>query len=230
MSTIASSASDALAIINGTTNTSTSTSSTSGASSGADIGNQFLTLLVTQLQNQDPLNPMDNSQMTTQLAQISTVTGINTLNSTMSSLASSLGSNQYMQAAGLVGHTVLVPGNQIDLTSGAGGAGFTLPQNADDVQVTITDASGSIVRQMDLGAQSAGTQTFAWDGKTNTGATAADGQYSYTLTAAASGNSITPDALMSGRVDGVVLGTGGTTLLQLGALGRVDLSTVVEIN
>jgi flagellar basal-body rod modification protein FlgD len=173
---------------------------------------------------------MDNSQMTSQLAQISTVTGVNTLNTTMSSLAASLGSNQYVQAAGLVGHTVLVPGSKLDLTAGAGGAGFTLAQNADDVKVTITDASGSIVRQLDLGAQSAGTQTFAWDGKSNTGTTAADGQYTYTLSATASGNTITPDALMSGHVDGVVLGTGGKTLLQLGALGRVDLSTVVEIN
>jgi flagellar basal-body rod modification protein FlgD len=230
MSTIASSANDALSIINGASNGSSDTSSASGTSSGTDIGNQFLTLLVTQLQNQDPLNPMDNSQMTSQLAQISTVTGINTLNATMSSLAASLGSNQYMQAAGLVGHTVLAPGSKIDLTSGAGGAGFTLAQNADDVKVTVTDASGSIVRQMDLGAQNAGTQTFAWDGKTDTGTTAADGQYSFTLSATASGNTITPDALMSGHVDGVVLGTGGTTLLQLGALGRVDLSTVVEIN
>jgi flagellar basal-body rod modification protein FlgD len=229
MSTIPSSANDALSIINGTSNSS-GTSGTSSASDSADIGNRFLTLLVTQLQNQDPLNPMDNSQMTSQLAQISTVTGINTLNATMTSLAASLGSNQYMQAAGLVGHTVLVPGSKIDLASGAGGAGFTLAQNADDVKVTVTNASGSVVRQMDLGAQNAGTQTFAWDGKADTGTTAADGQYSFALTATASGNAITPDALMSGHVDGVVLGAGGKTLLQLGALGRVDLSTVVEIN
>jgi flagellar basal-body rod modification protein FlgD len=148
----------------------------------------------------------------------------------MTSLAASLGSNQYMQAAGLVGHNVLVPGSKIDLASGAGGAGFTLAQNADDVKVTIADASGSVVRTLDLGAQDAGTQTFSWDGKTDAGTTARDGQYTYTLSATASGNAITPDALMAGHVDGVVLGTGGTTLLQLGALGRVDLSTVVEIN
>src|SRR6202040_3830260 len=82
------------------------TTAAAPATDGPSIGDRFLTLLVTQLRNQDPLNPMDNAQMTSQLAQISTVTGINKLNDTLSSLSASLGSNQYLQAAGLVGHNV----------------------------------------------------------------------------------------------------------------------------
>jgi flagellar basal-body rod modification protein FlgD len=203
---------------------------TSSSSSNANIGDRFLTLLVTQLRNQDPLNPMDNSQMTSQLAQISTVTGINKLNDTMSSLSASLGSNQYLQAAGLVGHDVLVAGNKLQLAAGAAAAGIRLASDADHVVVTISDASGRAVRQIDLGAQTAGAQTLTWDGHTDAGATAADGQYTFTVQATQGGTAVTADALMSGRVDGVVLGTNGSTQVQLGRLGRVDLSQLIEIN
>jgi flagellar basal-body rod modification protein FlgD len=199
------------------------------ASEGPSIGDRFLTLLVAQLRNQDPLNPMDNSQMTSQLAQISTVTGINKLNDTMSALSASLGSNQYMQAAGLVGHTVLVPGNKLLLATGAGAGGFNLPSDADHVVVTINDANGLPVRKIDLGAQTAGVQSFAWDGLTDLGPAAADGQYTFTVTATQGATPITADALMSGRVDAVVLGSNGATQLSLGRLGRVDLSQIIEI-
>lgn len=221
--------------LNSLVNNSTSpTNSTTGAASSADtaasIGNQFLTLLVTQLKNQDPMNPMDNSAMTTQLAQISTVTGINTLNGTMNSLAASLGSNSYMQAAGLVGHNVLVAGTQLQLASGAASAGVNLSSAADDVVITISDASGKAVRTIDLGKESAGAQTFKWDGKTDAGASAADGAYTFAVTATQGGNSITVDPLMAGNVTGVVLDSTGTTQIQLGSLGRVPVSQIIEIN
>jgi flagellar basal-body rod modification protein FlgD len=199
-------------------------------SDSTSIGDRFLTLLVTQLRNQDPLNPMDNAQMTSQLAQISTVTGINKLNDTMSALSASLGSNQYLQAAGLVGHTVLAPGNKLQLAASAATGGFTLAAAADHVVVTISDASGHAVRQLDLGAQASGTTGFNWDGHTDSGAAATDGQYSFTIQATEAGAAVSADALMSGRVDGVVLGSSGTTQVQLGPLGRVDLSQITEIN
>lgn len=200
------------------------------ASDSASIGDRFLKLLVTQLKNQDPLNPMDNAQLTSQLAQISTVTGISKLNDTMSALSASLGSNQYVQAAGLVGHTVLTSGNKLQLASGNGAGGIKLASAADHVVVTISDVSGRAVRQIDMGAQSAGTQAFAWDGHTDAGAVAADGQYTFTVQATQGGTAVTADALMSGHVDGVVLASNGTTQLQLGTLGRVDMSQIVEIN
>ena len=200
------------------------------ASVDPGIGDRFLTLLVTQLKNQDPLNPMDNSQMTSQLAAISTVTGINKLNDTMSALSATLGSNQYVQAAGLVGHTVLVSGNKLQLAAGAAAGGFNLAAAADHTVVTVSDASGRAVRQIDLGAQGAGAQRFAWDGLTDSGAAAASGQYTFSVAATQGGAAVVSDALMSGRVDGVVLGSNGTTQIQLGQIGRVDLSQVIEIN
>lgn len=204
--------------------------SSSAAGAEPSIGDRFLTLLVTQLRNQDPMNPMDNAQMTSQLAQISTVTGINKLNDTMSGLSAALGSNQYLQAAGLVGHDVMVPGNKMLLADGVATGGFTLPSEADHVLVKISDASGKAIRTIDLGDASAGSQGFAWDGVTDAGAKAPEGQYTFTVEAKANGKPVTVDPLMSGRVDGVVVGADGSTQLQLGRLGRVALSQLVEIN
>jgi flagellar basal-body rod modification protein FlgD len=206
-----------------------SAASTASADSSADLGDRFLTLLVTQLKNQDPMNPMDNGQMTSQLAQISTVTGISKLNDTVSGLSAALGSNQYLQAAGLVGHSVLVPGNKMQLAAGEASGGFNLAQDADSVVVSVSDASGRMIKQIDLHAQGAGTQSFTWDGKTDSGAAAADGPYTFTVRASSGGNAVTADTFISGRVDGVVVGDSGNTQLQLGRFGRVDLSQVKSI-
>jgi flagellar basal-body rod modification protein FlgD len=204
---------------------------TGADSSAAEIENRFLTLLVTQLRNQDPLNPMDNAQLTTQLAQISTVSGIDRLNATMSSLAASLGASQNLQAANLVGHDVMIAGNRMSLSQGAAHGGFDLAQAATDVTVTIHDATGSVVRTQHLGAQSGGVGSFAWDGATDAGAAAADGPYTFEITAIGGAGKVTGDALMSGRVFGVIPGVnGGATQLQVVGLGRFDLSQVVEIN
>jgi len=217
----------------------TAVSSTTAATSAAaattkpaepSIGDRFLKLLVTQLKNQDPLSPMDNAQLTSQLAQISTVTGITQLNDTMTSLSASLGSNQYLQAANLVGHNVLVPGNKLQLAGGAATGGINMSAAADSVVVSVSDASGRVVRKIDMGAQEAGPQKLSWDGKTDSGAAAAPGLYSFTVAATQGGTAVTADALMSGHVDGVVVGTGGTTQVQLGQLGRADLSSIIQIN
>src|SRR5258708_22556591 len=133
------------------TSATTALTGTGAAASGAptsdgpSIGDRFVELLATQLRNQDPLNPMDNAQMTSQLAQISTVTGVNKLNDTMSALSAMLGSNQYLQAAGLVGHAVLTPGNKLQLASGNAAGGIKLASPADHVVVTISDANGLAV-------------------------------------------------------------------------------------
>ncbi|HEY5308256.1 MAG TPA: flagellar hook assembly protein FlgD [Casimicrobiaceae bacterium] len=204
---------------------------TGANASAADIENRFLTLLVSQLKNQDPLNPMDNAQLTTQLAQISTVSGIDKLNATMSSLATSLGASQYLQAGSLVGHDVLVAGSKLALAKGAAQGGFNLAQSADAVTITIKSASGAVVRTETLGALPAGVGAFTWDGQTDAGSAAVDGTYSFTVTATAGTGNVTADALMSGRVLGVIAGAnGGATQVQVGSLGRFDLSQVLEIN
>src|SRR5207249_2682885 len=216
----------------GTVQTTTSTPTLAAATapaaktdSAAQASDRFLTLLVSQLRNQDPLNPLDNAQVTTQLAQISTVSGINQLNDTVAALAAQFGATQSLQAASLVGHDVLVPGSKLQLADSKGGGGVNLSDNADHVTVSISDASGKVVRTLDLGALSAGVQTFGWDGRSDAGTPAPNGAYSFSVTAIGNGKSISGDALMLGHVDGVIPGANGTaTQLQLGRLGRFDLA------
>jgi flagellar basal-body rod modification protein FlgD len=169
-------------------------SGTGTDSVGADT-DKFMTLLVAQLQNQDPLNPMDNAQMTSQLAQLQTVTGINNLNTTLNSLSASYQSTQSMQATSLIGHGVLVEGSKVDLAGSKGILGVNLGSDADNVKIDISDASGNVVDTIDLGPQKAGSQPLVWDGvpdpKNLDGSgkpvTLADGNYTFKVTATKGG-------------------------------------------
>ena len=134
-----------------------------------DPQDRFLKLLVTQMKNQDPLNPLDNAQVTSQLAQISTVNGIEKLNATIQAMASNINAGQSLQAATMIGKDVLVPGSDLRLAGGGGIFGVELAQAADQVKVTIHDASGRAIRVMDLDALPAGPLALAWDGKTTEG-------------------------------------------------------------
>ena len=209
----------------GTTSTASST-----AQAAQEAADRFLTLLVAQLQNQDPLNPLDNAQMTTQLAQISTVSGINQLNQTVAALGASLGVTQYLQAASLVGHDVVIGGNDVDLAGGkASEGGLELSGAADHVVITVTDDAGNVVRTMDLGAQKAGDQFFTWDGKTDSGATAPDGHYTFSATATAGGKAVTFDTLMTARVEGVVSTPSGA-MLQLPHGSQIAFADIKQIH
>lgn len=205
----------------------TSTSSTA-SSSIDDAQNRFMTLLVTQMKNQDPLNPMDNAQVTSQMAQLSTVTGINQLNATVNSLMSAFQSNQSLQAAGMIGHGVLAPGSTVSLSSGTGILGVEMTGPADSVNVAIKDASGKVVRTISLGAQEAGIVPVQWDGKTDSGATAVDGKYSFTVTAMQGGKSTTANTLSFGQVGSVTTGSQGVSL-NVTDIGAVSLSDVRQI-
>jgi flagellar basal-body rod modification protein FlgD len=218
-----------------TTSVQSSTSSTSAAAalaaapSAAAIQNQFMTLLVTQMQNQDPLNPMDNSQVTSQMAQLSTVSGISQLNSTVQALSASMATSQSLQAASMIGTTVLVPGSQLNLASGQANGAVELTQPADSVAVTIADAKGNVVRTLQLGTQTAaGNVNFQWDGKNNAGATVADGSYTFSATAMSGTVQINPTTLSYGVVNNVGLTSSGTTL-GVGTLGNVALGSVRQI-
>lgn len=214
-------------------NTGAAGGATSTASSTAqaaqDAADRFLKLLVAQLQNQDPLNPMDNAQVTTQLAQISTVSGINQLNDTVAALGASMGVTQYLQAASLVGHDVVIGGNTLDLAGGKGNGGVELGADADHVVVSVQDASGNLVRTMDLGAQKAGDRFFDWDGKTDGGTTAPDGHYTFSVTATAGGKAVTFDALMTARVEGVVSTSTGA-MLQLPNGTQIAFADIKQIH
>lgn len=230
-------------VSNTNTNQSYNYSQLNPASSGTSTANpdttvagltaNFLKLLTTQLQNQDPLNPIDNAQMTTQLAQLNMVQGINTLNSTMQTLLSNASNDQYMQAGLLVGHSVLINGSNINLTtpssSGGGGRGVAfgvnLAANAATVNVVIKDSSGNVVRTMHLGSMDAGTSNVAWDGLKDDGSKAPDGAYSASFAATnTSGAAVSATALQVSMNLSTPTGSGATR----GAAFGVNLASAAD--
>lgn len=208
--------------------TAAATQASTTASQAADTQDRFLKLLVTQMKNQDPLNPLDNAQVTSQMAQLSTVSGIDKLNATVQALSDSMTAAQSLQAAAMIGHAALVPGSQINMAGGKSDAALELTQPADKVTVTITDAAGNVVRTLQLGAQDSGTIGFQWDGKDDTGAVVADGTYKYSATAELGGKKSTPTTLSYGLVESVSLTPFGPKL-NMGSLGDVGLDAVRQI-
>ena len=169
------------------TNTGVSTTSSSSltGSNAADLQSSFLTLLVAQLKNQDPTNPMENNELTSQLAQISTVSGIEKLKTTLGSISGQIDNSQSLQASNLIGHGVMIPGTTVLAGTGSEeGAvttttpfGVELQQAADKVTATITDKNGAVVRTIDIGELTAGVHSFTWDGTLTDGTTAPNGSY-----------------------------------------------------
>jgi flagellar basal-body rod modification protein FlgD len=147
---------------------------TSGSGTVSDATaaqDRFLKLLVAQLNNQDPMNPMDNAQMTSQMAQINTVTGINKLNETMSNMVSQLLSTQILQSASMVGHNVLLAGNTLSVSKGVAAGAVDIGASADSVSVEIQSPGGQVLDTFNLGAKSAGRHEFTWDASAYQGQT-----------------------------------------------------------
>jgi flagellar basal-body rod modification protein FlgD len=199
---------------------------------------KFMTLLVTQLKNQDPLNPLDNAQVTSQLAQLQTVTGVNKLNTTLESLKSSYQSSEALQATNLIGHGVLVEGSSVTLSGSKGILGVELGSDADAVQVTITDKAGNVVQTMDLGATKAGIVPLAWDGvpdPTKLGSdgkpvTVADGTYTISVAATRGGEALKDAKTLS--FDSVLSVTTNSTdgvKLNLPVSGTLTLADIKQV-
>lgn len=187
-----------------------------GSASAADLKNQFLTMLVTQMNNQDPLNPLDNSQLTSQLAQISTVSGLQTMNTTLTQLLQQTAASRAMDSASLIGKTVMVPGSAVSVSGGVPGQiGVDIPSTADSVTVQVLDASGNVVRTIDMKGQTAGVKDVAWDGKNDQGNAVADGDYSFKVAATANGKDVLPVALVYGKVQ-AISGDSSGVLVDLG--------------
>lgn len=207
----------------------TSTTSASAAlpkANGAEAEQRFLKLLVTQLNNQDPLNPLDNAQLTSQLAQMSTVTGIEKLNTAFESMLAQSGSSQVLQSANLIGRTVLVPGQEIQNVAGqASHFGVDLPFGADALTVNITAPNGDVVRSVALGAQTPGVQTLSWDGLGSSGAALPLGSYRVSVEARIGEGKVAAEPLAFARVGSVSQGTGGVQL-DLAAGAKAPLSAV----
>ncbi|MDY0899736.1 flagellar hook assembly protein FlgD [Pantoea agglomerans] len=207
-----------------------SSSNTSGTGNNAqDLQNQFLTMLVTQLKNQDPTNPMDNSQLTTQLAQINTLSGIEKLNTTLGSISGQISTSQSLQSSTLIGHGVMVNGGQILVGNGTTTPfGVELASASTGTSATIKDASGTVIDTVDLGALSAGVHTFSWDGKLTDGSVAPDGKYSVAIAASNGNTQLVAQPLNYAYVNGVSTAN-NTTKLDLGTMGSAPLDDVRQI-
>lgn len=190
---------------------------------------QFLTMLVTQLRNQDPLNPMDNAAITQQMAQLSTVEGINQLNDTMLSISEQVDFSQAMSSANLVGKHVLVPGDKIKLGDGVTTPfGIDLISGADKLTTTIKDASGKVIRTIEHGPHGAGVHSFAWDGLDDKGVAVNDGAYHVETTATNGPAAVAAQALTYGQVNSVAYTSEGLRL-DLGLAGNVALTDLRKV-
>ncbi|MEW8102661.1 MAG: flagellar hook assembly protein FlgD [Candidatus Thiodiazotropha endolucinida] len=190
----------------------------------------FMQLLVTELTHQDPFKPMENSEMATQVSQFATVSGIDDLNNSFNELRSALTSDQALQAANLVGRDVLVESSVGALANGEPLQGsIVLPSSAGNVRVLISDQSGALVRELQLGTHEAGQVAFSWDGYDDAGDYVGDGLYQINAIANVDDAEMAPSTLVSAEVESVNLGGPGGVQLNLGGLGQISMNDVAQI-
>ncbi|HME37335.1 MAG TPA: flagellar hook capping FlgD N-terminal domain-containing protein [Steroidobacteraceae bacterium] len=196
-------------------------------------GTDFLTLMLAQLKNQDPTSPVDSNQFLSQLASLSEVQGITQLNTSFSALSSSLASSQALQASSLLGHQALVSSSTATLTAAGGtvtGA-VSVPQTSSSVLLNISNSSGVLVQQINLGAQATGLANFSWNGTQGDGSQAPAGQYTLSaqVQGVASGTAV--PTYVNGTVQSVTMGAGSAGLtLNVAGLGSVPFSNVQQIS
>lgn len=203
-----------------------------------ELRESFLTMLITQLQNQDPMDPMKNKDMTAQLAQINTVSGIEQLNDTLNGITQQVDASQMLQASGLIGNAVLVPGNNVKVSTGEEGKthttlfGIELESPASRVEVTLTNQSGEVVATREIKNVKAGVESFSWDGQTDGKEAAPDGAYNVSLNAFnADGEEMPSTALNYALVQGVTPATANEDVrLDLGGVyGQVAMNDIKQI-
>lgn len=193
----------------------------------------FLRLLTAQLKNQDPTKPLDGQQFMAQLAQFSTLNGIIEMKESLDGLVQSLQSTSSLQAANLVGRSVLIDSNKAHLNSGEPIKGRTdVTENVNNLTVVVTDASGREVRRLNLGAKSSSVVDFQWDGLDSNGAQAAPGLYTFTVEGTVADGKTANFAIQTwAKVSSVFLGQlGEEPILDLAGLGRVGLSQISAVN
>jgi flagellar basal-body rod modification protein FlgD len=217
-----------------TGSTGTGSNGSTPAVSGTSLGGaDFLTLMLAQLKNQDPTSPVDSNTFLTQLAQLSEVQGITSLNTNFSTLSSSLTSNQALQASSLLGHKALVSSSTATIAAGATVSGaVNVPQNTGQVTLSISNSAGALVNQINLGAQSAGLANFSWNGTMGNGSPAPAGTYTLTAQyAGATSGSTAATTLVNGTVDSVSMGAGSAGMtLNVSGVGSVPFSSLQQIS
>ncbi|AYD64292.1 flagellar basal body rod modification protein [Achromobacter sp. LC458] len=223
-------------------NTSTTGLGLAQAGAGSSITSQglqdqFLKLLMTQLQNQDPLNPMQNAELTSQMAQIATVEGITNLKSTILAISGQIDVSQSMNAVSMIGKGVLIPGSKVKVGVDGDNAaervvtpyGLDLQSDAQKVQVRIADANGAVVRTIEMGEQKTGVYTLNWDGKNDGGVALEPGAYTVSVLATdGDGKKVNAEVLSYGQVKSVAYSTNGLRL-DLGLEGQTSMLDVRKV-
>lgn len=192
---------------------------------------QFLKLMTVQLANQDPFKPMENGDFLGQMAQFSTVTGIEQLGQSFQMLSQSVNQGQAMQAAALVGKPVLVPGDKAQLDAGQGMTGaIGLSAPADQVSIGVYDANGQLMQNLDLGPKGSGMADFTWDGLMADGKPAPTGTYEFRAITSSGGAAQATETFLGGQVQSVTADyTNGGLILNVLGLGAVNFGDVARI-
>ncbi|HAO92539.1 MAG TPA: flagellar biosynthesis protein FlgD [Deltaproteobacteria bacterium] len=188
--------------------------SSSTTSTTEELGkDDFLLLLVTQLQNQDPLNPTDNTEFVSQLAQFSSLEGIKNMEETMGTVADGISDMQKWSLSDLIDNTVKFESSSFDFSGEPVSIEYSLGSNAESANVSIYDASGNLIKSVDAGALNSGTYELQWDGTDAAGAVAASGTYTINITAVdSSGASVDTSTYVSGKVTSVTYGSDGAEI------------------
>lgn len=192
----------------------------------------FLKLMTTQLQSQDPFKPADNAEFMSQLAQFGTVTGIEDLKTEIQNLAGSLVSNQTFQAAGMLGRTVLIPATHAELEQdGVIEGAVELPNAVSSLNIGIYDPAGQLVKNVSLGSQAPGMVSFDWDGLATDGKVVPPGRYEIRAEASSGGINEAYEVLIADEVQSVSLPAAGAALtMELAGLGKVNFSDIRQIS
>ncbi len=192
--------------------------------------NEFLELMVAQLKNQNPLDPQNSGEFLSQLAQFSSVDGIERLNTTLGDISGGFKSSQVLQATALVGRNVQVPSDQINYQGAPATGSIALDKSSSDVRLTITGPSGQAVRELSLGSVAAGNIAFSWDGVDDNGHAVAPGKYSLSASANGDGKSFSLGTLVDTNVNSVTVGQDSSVTLNLANAQSVALDQVKQIH
>ena len=193
-----------------------------------DLGKDaFLKLMITQLQNQDPLNPAKNEDFIAQLAQFSSVEGIQNINSSIGDLATSFKSSQALEASSLVGRQVQISSNEARLTDNGEVKGtITLNSDVSDIKLSIEDSSGNVIRLLDIGSHQRGDVNFSWDGSNNSGTRMANGSYTLKANGIVDGQDAQLSLAVGANVNSVTISQNNDMLLNVDGVGAIPLSDV----
>lgn len=215
------------------TNSSTNASAigTAAGKSMSKLGiNDFITLMTTQLRYQDPTNPQDSTAFVAQLAQFSSVSGIQEMNTSISSLLDQMRGSQAVSATALVGHQVLVDADNASIGAGEAVAGqIDTPTGTSMITMVVSDSAGQVVRQFSVPATS-GSSAFAWDGKDDGGQAVAAGNYKFNAIANVYGKSTSVQTSMATKVGSVTINpTDNSLVLNTNTLGSISMAQVRQI-